>query len=422
MAEHSFIQSSDVQDYLARARKIKEKNIRFSDIEDAQGHQYVDLVQEGGGVLGVALVGYTHILETAGIRFFNLAGTSAGAINTMMMAALGPIEKPKSEKILDILSRKDLFDLVDGNKAIKKLVQKAIRKESGLGWSIALNAIRIYRTLKKRLGINPGNDFENWITDELSKHGINTVGDLSTLRQALPAGLKNITDGNIENLIPKLAIISSDITTHTKVEFPRMAGMYWHNHDDVPPAKLVRASMSIPFFFEPFEVSDLPDTGTENHPLWDKYAKYSGPVPGKVRFVDGGMLSNFPINVFHRTDGKVPRMPTLGVRLSTFREGFSNTDSLMGFSGAMISTMRQIHDYDFLMKNPDYRELICRINADEKFNWLDFQMSKEDQVKLFELGAKKAIEFLESFNWQEYKELRSSMNTRASLNQSASNI
>ena len=30
---------------------------------DKSGNYYVDLVQEGGGVLGIALVGYTYILE-----------------------------------------------------------------------------------------------------------------------------------------------------------------------------------------------------------------------------------------------------------------------------------------------------------------------------------------------------------------------
>ena len=37
-------------------------------------------MQEGGGVWGIALLGYTYILEKMGIRFFSLAGTSAGAI------------------------------------------------------------------------------------------------------------------------------------------------------------------------------------------------------------------------------------------------------------------------------------------------------------------------------------------------------
>jgi len=71
------------------------KGKRFSDVEDANGNQYVDLVQEGGGVLGIGLVGYTYVLENAGIRFFSLAGTSAGAINTMMLAALGQIHDAK---------------------------------------------------------------------------------------------------------------------------------------------------------------------------------------------------------------------------------------------------------------------------------------------------------------------------------------
>jgi NTE family protein len=46
-------------------------------------------VQKGGGVLGIALVGYTYILEEMGIRFIRLAGTSAGAINTALMTVIG---------------------------------------------------------------------------------------------------------------------------------------------------------------------------------------------------------------------------------------------------------------------------------------------------------------------------------------------
>ena len=60
-----------------------------SDVLDEEGNQYVNLVQKGGGVLGVALVGYTYILEKMGIRFLRLAGTSAGAINTALMTVIG---------------------------------------------------------------------------------------------------------------------------------------------------------------------------------------------------------------------------------------------------------------------------------------------------------------------------------------------
>lgn len=62
-------------------QKIKEKIGKepISDLEDDQGNQYVDIVLEGGGVLGIALVGYTYAMEQAGIRFLNIAGTSAGS-------------------------------------------------------------------------------------------------------------------------------------------------------------------------------------------------------------------------------------------------------------------------------------------------------------------------------------------------------
>ena len=385
------------------------KNKRYSDIEDVKGNQYIDFVQEGGGVLGIALVGYTYILEKAGIRFLSLAGTSAGAINTMMMAGLGEIQEAKSEKILKILSDQDLSELMDGPSFVKKIVKKLLQKgKPSLLWKL-WNGYRVFRVLLKKCGINPGTFFESWISKELRSNGINTLEDLYELRGKLPIGLKNITNGKeATNIEAKLAIITSDITTNTKTEFPRMAKLYWSEPNKVAPAKLVRASMSIPFFFEPFEIQNIPNTGSKNDQNWIDNAGYSGPVPPTVKFVDGGMLSNFPINVFHRKDGGIPRMPTFGVRLSTYRKNFNKTDSLLSISSSMISTMRQIHDYDFLLKNPDYKKLISSISADKdpRFHWLDFNMSREHQQALFNLGAEKAVEFLHSFDWESYKDLR----------------
>ena len=401
-----FTENTEVQSYVKRAKTLQERGIRFSDIEDAEGNQYVDLVQEGGGVLGIALVGYTFILENAGLRFFSLAGTSAGAINTMMMAGMASIGEPVSEKIVEVLSKKNLFDIVDGDKALKKLIQKAVDKESGLGLSIAWNARKIYNTLKLKMGINPGSNFEEWISGILKVNNITNLEDLLELRKKLPAGIKNINADGSQEFNANLAIISSEVTTHTKVEFPKMANLYWQNPEEIQPAKFVRASMSIPFFFEPFQISGLPNAGKKCDENWNNLAKYTGEIPDKVRFVDGGMLSNFPINVFHRSDNKLPRKPTFGARLSVYRENFTKTESFFGICGGMISTMRQIYDYDFLIKNPDYSKLICRIDADAKFNWLNFNMTRNEQVELFNLGAKKAIDFLEQFNWEDYKSLR----------------
>ncbi len=66
-----------------------------------------------------------------------------------------------------------------------------------------------------------------------------------------------------------------------------------------------------------------------------------GPFQGKVRitFVDGGTLSNFPIGHFH-TRG-VPLLPTFGVRLSTDRNNYSDTSSLIQMFHAMNDASRQ---------------------------------------------------------------------------------
>ncbi len=108
-----------------------------SDVTDSAGHQYVDLVQEGGGVLGVALVGYTYVLEKMGIRFFSLAGTSAGSINAMLLASTGNKEDEKVEKIVEDILSLDFFSLVDGKesnwkftKKVKALVQKLLLKKN----------------------------------------------------------------------------------------------------------------------------------------------------------------------------------------------------------------------------------------------------------------------------------------------------
>ena len=50
-------------------------------------HEKCDLVLEGGGVKGIALVGALSVLEEAGYRFERVAGTSAGAIVGSLVAA-----------------------------------------------------------------------------------------------------------------------------------------------------------------------------------------------------------------------------------------------------------------------------------------------------------------------------------------------
>src|SRR5215210_6412017 len=116
-AEH-FTQADEVRDLL-RELKEEHEDKPFSDVVDDEGNQYVDLVMEGGGVLGVALVGYTYVLEEMGIRFLRVGGTSAGSINAVLVAGLGTPQERKSEKIIKELANVDFWNFVDGGAAAR---------------------------------------------------------------------------------------------------------------------------------------------------------------------------------------------------------------------------------------------------------------------------------------------------------------
>jgi len=416
MKYEDFVDQPEFQEMLKKAEELKGK--QFSDVIDDEGFQYVDLVQEGGGVLGIALVGYTYILETAGIRFFHLAGTSAGAINTLILAGIDTMDKAKSQQVLDVLAKQNLFDFVDGDPVLKGIIQKVIdgtpfRK---LLWKLLRNIRKVKKALFVNLGLNPGQVFEKWLEKILreSPNQVTTIGELLEKRSKdhFPTGLRHrITNELVKDKEANTYIISADVTTQTKVIFPQMGHLYWGDKMmEESPAKMARASMSVPFFFIPFEIDNIPNAGEDDNADWIKTATYNGPVPKKAKFVDGGMISNFPINIFHTSPGTVPRKPTFGARLSQYRETYSDVDDLGTFIGSMINTMRHDADNEFLKKNPDFKELICLIDADQQFNWLNFNMSDEKKKKLFLLGARKGLEFISKFDWKEYKDLRSNLN------------
>ena len=406
MEASKFLESTEIINIIARAEKLKSDQKVFSDVVDKDGFQYVDLVQEGGGVLGIALVGYTYVLEKAGIRFFNLAGASAGAINTLLMASIKQINQEKSENILAALADQNFFDFVDGGNRIKGVITKILSKRSILS-SIFFNIFYLKMKIIDYMGFNPGGAFERWLSALLAGSNVKTLSDLKKKQKEIPELFYINNNQKVPQVYDstKIAIIATDATTKTKAEFPRMASLYWDlSKIDVNPAKFVRASMSIPFFFEPYTVIDIPAQGTQENENWINMADYWGSVPKEIKFVDGGMLSNFPINIFH-LDG-VPKKPTFGVRLSAFREQPANTDKFTGFLSGMLDALRQQFDYDFLLKHPDYKYLICKIDADQSYNWLDFSIADKDKIGLFTLGARRAIDFLEKFDWAAYKDIR----------------
>ena len=380
----------------------QEEERRVSDVVDCQGHQYVDLVMEGGGVLGIALVGYTYALEQVGIRFRHVGGTSAGAINALMVAALGTPGQPKSQEVLEVLAELNLFSFVDGGcraqHFIRAVVERAGRCRK-LWWGSLL-----VRKVWHDLGLNPGDAFLDWLTAQLNEAGVETLADLRG-RMTCPTLYLRNGDGTElpeEDRAGKLRVVAADVTTNTKAVFPKMAGLYWQDPCNVSPAQFVRASMSIPLFFHPMRVTNIPQ-GDDAAEEWSEAAGYEGALPTEVLFVDGGIISNFPIDLFHSED--VPRMPTFGVKLGIDRTEPVPVSRLTHLSGAIFDAARQGADYGFLIRNPDYRHLVAYIET-RGHNWLDFKIATDGKVDLFARGVEAARRFLMSFDWAAYKQVR----------------
>jgi NTE family protein len=397
-----FTRSEQVRNLISELQEdCKDKP--FSDVVDDEGHQYVDLVMEGGGVLGVALVGYTYVLEEMGIRFLRIGGTSAGSINAILVAGLGTPEQRKSEKIIEELANVRFWDFVDGDSDARDFVAALVHNPNlfKLGWK----GVQVIDSLVWKLGLNPGDKFLEWLSELLKREGVGTSRKLLDRMATIPAGLRT-RDGEPltpDPTKPPLALVAADVSTQTKVEFPRMAPLYWRDPGEVHPAVYVRASMSIPFFFSPLRIEDVPQ-GQDARDRWDELASYTEVPPSVCTLVDGGIMSNFPIDLFH-LQNKVPKAPTFGAKLGTDKRRSEKIDWPLPLAAAVFRSASHCLDYDFITRNPDYRHLVAYIDTGPH-GWLDFDMQDEAKVDLFVRGALEAAEFLRGFDWADYKRIR----------------
>lgn len=407
---------------------------QYSDLIDAQGHQYIDLVMEGGGTLGLALLGYLHVLEEAGLRFIGIGGTSAGAISAVALAAANTPGERRVSRLIDALANMPMASFVDGRKdgdddAIEAL-NTWLDEDSG-----TLNTIwkttKVLDNLREIHALNRGVAFHRWM-DQLLRDSNEgqplTVKQLRERMNALPPLLVRATAseadhanrpggplwetvGDERHFLPRpardhLCVIAADISTETRVKLPAMAALYWPDPDAVNVADFARASMSIPGFFATFQVPSLPPDVAR--PLWQSQGwhdrDYEGDfLPTMHHFVDGGVLSNFPIDAFHNKHG-VPLRPTLGVKLQ-WDEHKHDIKGLLSVIGGAFNTARHVLDTEFIKENPDFRRLVAYIDTG-KISWLDFGMPKQTKLQLFRLGAETAIAFLQTFNWTDYKRVR----------------
>lgn len=356
-----------------------------SGIRDAAGRQYVDLVMEGGGTLGTALLGYLYILEQMNFRFLQIAGTSAGSIVALLLAAAGPIDAAKTEWIIAKMAAKAFSDFIDGGKDAEQFMQ-ALLDEDVQKRKKARFTAKNMDDLKEHYGINPGDAFYEWLSGLLAERGVYTLADLKALRGRVPEGI---------NCAPerwaRVAFVAAEISTGTKIALPDAAALYWAEPDAVNPSHFVRASMSVPVFFYPMRVGGLPQ-GEAAQARWAASANYFGPIPPEALFVDGGAMSNFPLSLL-RPEGESDAAPLFAIKIGQDRTNYNACDSFGGFAGAILGSMMSFYDNDYLVRYPEMRHSVGVIDSGEH-SWLDFYLSDADKVDLFVRGARAAKTFL----------------------------
>ncbi len=355
--------------------------------------------------------------------FRDIGGTSAGAINALLLAGLGPPQEAKSLEVLQALADVNMFRFVDGDDDAQDFVRATVDyvlddgdDEKGMLASIfqplrngaakahlAFKAGQVMDNLTDDLGLNPGNFFTDWLAEVLRRRGVETVEQLQA-QMVTPPLIDRGTGKPLQSVETRasIGIVAADITTESKVVFPRMAELYWSDWQGMNPAELVRASMSIPGFFVPYRVSGIPQ-GPGPRARWSTQAGYSGELPTEVLFIDGGIMSNFPINLFHGQG--VPRAPTLGVKLGVDRTKPRRVNTMLGLAGAVFDSARHCADYEFLHGHPDYKKLVTFIQTGDHY-WLDFGIDTDGKVDLFRRGVDAAADFLRDFDWEAYKEVR----------------
>ncbi len=317
-----------------------------------------DLVLEGGGVKGIALAGAVAELARAGYRFPRVAGTSAGAMAGSVLAALQARGEPL-ERITDIASSVDYAKFRD-----RGLVGRLLGP---------LGFIDDGFSLVFRDGIFRGDYVHDWLASTLGDLGVETFGDL---RVDDPAG-----DGDVHHAY-SLVVTASDLSRQRFVQLPWDYAEYGLDPDEQPVADAVRASLSMPFFYQPVSLK--------------------GPR-GTATLVDGGLLSNYPIDIFDRRDTFPPRWPTIGVRLSARRSDTGPIDAVDGLVPLALSLVETSLSAWQAERSSSRCNLARSMFVDTSaVSSTDFGVTDEQRDRLLAEGEDAARRFLKTWSFEHW--------------------
>ncbi len=368
-----------------------------------------DLVFEGGGAKGMVFVGAMEEFERRGHTYKRLLGTSAGAITAALLAAgytaqemlaalgekedgrsvftsflgqPGPFEKAQVLKsaTLQFLYDVDIPLLPDFlDKKLDELVVKWLAADPKLACSYSFLEFG---------GLYSARSFIAWM-----KRRMDSGTHRGKQRQYSDMTLKEFYDATGSDL----TLVAADTSG---------AAMLVLNHRTAPKLPVVwavRMSMSIPLLWQ--EV------------IWlEEWGLYRGREMTGHTIVDGGMLSNFPIELFVSRDDYVKdlmgseagegvlgmlideSLPVPGVQAAKAESGSALSKApLIRRVSNLLNTSMSAHDK---MVSENFERLVVRLPANG-YGTTEFEMSDEKRGLLVQAGRETMKAYFESQDFGE---------------------
>jgi NTE family protein len=306
-----------------------------------------DLVLGGGGVRGVAHIGALTALEERGFEVVRAAGASAGAI----AGAFAIAGVPGS-------TLRELFEALDLTSFVTADVLGRLRARRAVGKLVQRWADDTVEPLA-------------WLTEILEDHGVRTFGDLR-----IPDSDPTAPPDRRYRLVVRCL----DILQRRVIRLPWDYARYDLDPDAQPVAEAVRASMSIPFVYDPVRIGNR-ETGRQG------------------LLIDGGLATAFPVAVLDRRDGQPPRWPTFGVRLlSRAAQERDIPDGGLALAKMVVEALLDANDLLAPTTTCDERRTV-RVDL-SRVGALDLDV--EAGHDLFTDGYAAMAEFLEDFDFDAY--------------------
>jgi NTE family protein len=317
-----------------------------------------DLVLEGGGVKGVALAGALQPFGDAGYSFARIGGTSAGAIVGAVLAALQQRGEPVS-RLEDVARSLDYSKFPDRGFPGRHLGPLGFVAD---GLSVLLED-----------GAYEGAYLRSWLGGVLGDLGVERFGDLRTDDPG--------DDGSVHARY-RLTVTATDLSRRRLVYLPWQYDEYARDPDEQLVVDAVRASASIPFFFEPVNLSGPRGTST---------------------LVDGGLVSNYPISMFDRTDGRPARWPTIGIRLGAPAPETGDVRRVRGavpLGVSLVQTAIEACQAEHVLQPCNVARSVAVDTS--SVSAIDFDITDEQRAELVQAGEAAAAKFLATWDYDEW--------------------